>query len=214
LAKEEWFMKVLLVNGSPIKDGCCERALEEVVSALKANGIDSEIFWIGNKPIGGCLSCGYCSTHGGCVIEDSVNAFALKAQEADAFVFASPVFYAGMAGNMKAFLDRLFYSHGVALRGKLGAAVVSSRRAGSTSVFDEINKYFTINQMPIVSSRYWNEVHGSTKKDVEKDEEGLYTMRVLGDNMAYLLKCLEAGKKAGIRNLAADEKAARTNFIR
>jgi len=207
-------MKVLLVNGSPIKDGCCERALEEVVKSLNANGVETEIFWIGNKPLGGCMSCGYCDQHDECVLKDNVNIFAFKAKEADAFVFAAPVYYAGMAGNMKAFLDRLFYSAGENLRYKLGAAVVSSRRAGSTSVFDEINKYFTINQMPIVSSRYWNEVHGSKKEDVEKDEEGLYTMRVLGDNMAYLLKCIDAGKKAGIVNHAGDEKPARTNFIR
>jgi multimeric flavodoxin WrbA len=207
-------MKVLLVNGSPEKDGCCERAIEEVAESLKKNGIETEIFWIGNRPIGGCLACGYCHEHHVCVLNDKVNEFALKAKEADGFVFSSPVYYAGMAGNMKSFLDRLFYSSGALLRGKPGAAVVSSRRAGSTSVFDEINKYFAISQMPIVTSRYWNEVHGSEKQDVEQDAEGLFTMRVLGDNMAYLLKCLEAGKKAGVVNNAGEEKPARTNFIR
>jgi len=207
-------MKVLLVNGSPIKEGCCSRALEEVASSLKKNGVDAEIYWIGNKPLGGCLACGYCKSHGECVMKDAVNDFAKKAKEADGFVFAAPVYYAGMAGGMKSFLDRLFYSAGEALRYKPGAAVVSSRRAGSTSVFDEINKFFTINQMPLISSRYWNEVHGSNKEDVEKDEEGLYTMRVLADNMAFILKCIEAGKKAGITNAASEEKPARTNFIR
>jgi multimeric flavodoxin WrbA len=207
-------MKVLLVNGSPIKDGCCERAIEEVAKALQKNGVDSEIFWIGNKPLGGCMACGYCHEHHACVLKDAVNEFAMKAKDADGFIFASPVYYAGMAGGMKSFLDRLFQSNGALLRGKPGAAVVSSRRGGSTSVFDEINKYFTINQMPVISSRYWNEVHGSTKEDVEKDEEGLYTMRVLGDNMAYLLSCIAAGRKAGVVNTASEERPARTNFIR
>ena len=207
-------MKVWLVNGSPVKEGCCQRALEEVVSALTKNGIESEIFWIGNQPLGGCTACGYCKKKGVCIFNDAVNVFAQKAKEADAFVFASPVYYAGMAGGMKSFLDRLFYSAGASLRSKPGAAVVSSRRAGSTSVFDEINKYFTINQMPVVSSRYWNEVHGYTKEDVEKDLEGLLTMRVLGDNLAYLLKCFEAGKKAGVTNLALEEGSCHTDFIR
>jgi multimeric flavodoxin WrbA len=207
-------MKVLLVNGSPEKNGCCERALEEVAATLKKNGVETEIFWIGNKPLGGCMACGYCKKAGACVLKDAVNDFALKAGQADGFVFASPVYYAGMAGGMKSFLDRLFYSAGASLRYKPGAAVVSSRRGGSTSVFDEINKYFTINQMPVISSRYWNEVHGSSAADVEQDEEGLYTMRVLADNMAYILKCIAAGKAAGVLNAAPEEKPARTNFIR
>jgi multimeric flavodoxin WrbA len=207
-------MNVLLLNGSPLKDGCCERALEEVASSLTKNGVGSEIIWLGNKPLGGCMACGYCKNHGECVLTDAVNLFAEKAKSADGFIFASPVYYAGMAGGMKSFLDRLFYSAGANLRYKPGAAVVSSRRAGSTSVFDEINKYFTINQMPIISSCYWNEVHGSTKADVEKDEEGLYTMRVLGDNMAYFLACIEAGKAVGVKNRASAEVPTRTNFIR
>lgn len=207
-------MKVLLVNGSPDKKGCCGRGLDEIAKVLKNEGIESEVFWIGNQPIGGCMACGYCHTHEGCVLKDSVNAFALKAQAADGFIFASPVYYASMAGNMKAFMDRLFYSNGKFLRGKVAASVISSRRAGSTSVYDEFNKYFGINQMVIVSSRYWNEIHGSSAEEVEQDEEGLYTMRVLAHRMAYVLQCLEAGKKEGVVDHSSEEKAFRTNFIR
>lgn len=207
-------MKVLLVNGSPEKDGCIARALEEVRSTLEKAGVSSEIFWIGNKPIGGCLACDYCSSHEGCVIKgDAVEEFAKKAKDADGFFFGSPVYYASMAGNMKAFMDRLFYSQGALLRGKPAASVISSRRAGSTSVYDEFNKYFGINQMPIVSANYWNEVHGFTKEDVEQDLEGLQTMRLLAQNMAYLLACLDAGKKAGVKKSVPEKKIA-TNFVR
>ncbi|MCH3909055.1 MAG: flavodoxin family protein [Bacilli bacterium] len=207
-------MKVLLVNGSPHKDGCVNRALEEVRNTLVGEGVEAEIFWIGNARIGGCSACGYCHGHDdGCVYKDIVNEFAKKCEGADAFVFGSPTYYAGMAGNMKGFMDRLFYSNGKYLKGKLGAAVISSRRGGSTSVFDEMNKYFTISEMPIVSSCYWNEVHGHNKEEVEKDEEGLLTMRVLGRNMAYLLKCIEAGTKAGVKK-PAKEKRVYTNFVR
>lgn len=206
--------KVLLVNGSPRQHGCTDRALVEIRDELVREGIDAEIFWIGNKPIGGCIACGTCRTKGSCVFEDdAVSEFLKKAVEADAFVFGSPVYYAGCAGNLKAFLDRAFYSGGKALHGKPGAAVTSSRRAGNTSVFDEINKYFTIAQMPIVSSCYWNEVHGSNREQVEQDEEGLYVMRVLARNMAFLLKCIEEGKKAGVTKADVGERKW-TNFIR
>lgn len=206
--------KVILVNGSPRKNGCTNRALQEVLDELIKEGVDAEIFWIGYKPIGGCIGCGTCRTKGSCVFDgDVVEEFLKKAKDADAFVFGSPVYYAGCAGNMKAFLDRSFYSGGKYLRGKLGAAVVSSRRAGSTSAFDEINKYFTISEMPIVSSCYWNEVHGHSAEDVEKDEEGLYMMRVLARNMAYLLKCIDAGQKSGVKKEDVGEHKW-TNFIR
>lgn len=206
-------MKVYLVNGSPEKKGCCNRALEEIQGVLGKEGIDSEIFWIGNKPLGGCMDCEYCRSHEGCVLQDKVNEFALLAKDADGFIFSSPVYYAGMAGNMKAFMDRLFFSAGKALRGKPAAMVVSSRRGGSTSVWDEGNKYFGISGMPIVTSSYWNEVHGFTPEDVEKDLEGLLTMRNLAHNMAYLLKCLDAGKKAGVKEAEKEPRVA-TNFIR
>jgi multimeric flavodoxin WrbA len=206
-------MKVLLVNGSPEKKGCVNRALEEIEKTFKEEGIDSEIFWIGNQPLGGCMSCDYCHEHGECVLKDKVNDFASLAESADGFIFGSPVYYAGMAGNMKAFMDRLFYSSGRYLRGKPAAGVISSRRGGSTSVWDEFNKYFGISQMYIVGSTYWNEVHGFTPEDVEKDLEGLQVMRYLARNMAYLLKCLDAGKKAGVVKTPGESRVA-TNFIR
>lgn len=206
-------MKVLLVNGSPNIKGCTNRALKEIQDELIREGIDAEIFWIGNKTIGGCMACGQCRNGNGCIIKDRVNEFVEKAKECDAFVFGSPVYYAGCAGNMKSFLDRVFYSGGKYLRGKLGAAVASSRRGGSTSVFDEINKFFTISEMPVVSSCYWNEVHGGNAEQVEQDQEGLYTMKVLARNMAYLLKCIEEGKKAGIEKADVGPRVW-TNFVR
>jgi multimeric flavodoxin WrbA len=206
-------MKVILVNGSPIKNGCCERALEEIAAALKADGVDSLIYWLGDKPIADCKACGYCKVKGECVIKDGVQDFLALAKDADGFVFAGPVYYAGISGGLKSFLDRVFYSGGHILKGKLGAAVVSSRRAGSTSAFDDINKFFSINEMPIVTSSYWNEVHGYSREDVEKDEEGLFTMRVLAHNMAYLLKALELAKEKGITKTIEGKKSL-TNFIR
>ncbi|MCQ2772926.1 MAG: flavodoxin family protein [Bacilli bacterium] len=206
-------MKVLLINGSPNVKGCTNRALREIKDELIKEGIDAEIFWIGNKPIGGCMACGQCRNNDGCIINDKVNEFVELAKGCDAFVFGSPVYYAGCAGNMKSFLDRAFYSGGKYLRGKLGAAVASSRRGGSTSVFDEINKFFTISEMPVVSSCYWNEVHGSNAEQVEQDQEGLYTMKVLARNMAYLLKCIDAGKKAGIEKEDVGPRVW-TNFVR
>jgi multimeric flavodoxin WrbA len=206
-------MKVLLVNGSPKKSGSVNRALLEVEKALKEEGIETEIYWIGSQPIGGCMACGYCDNHDECVIKDCVNEFGKLAEQADGFVFGSPTYYAGMAGNLKSFMDRLFYSQGKFLEGKVGAAVVSSRRGGSTSVYDDINKFLGINKMFIVGSTYWNEVHGNTPEEVEKDLEGLQVMRNLGHNMAYLLKCLEAGTKAGVKRSPA-EKGVGTNFIR
>lgn len=206
-------MKVLLVNGSPHKDGCVNRALEEVARALEDNGVEAEIFWIGGKPVGGCVACGGCGKLGRCVHDDAVNEFAAKAKEADGFVFGGAVHYAHAAGSLLGFMDRLFISAGASLAHKPAAAVTSARRAGTTAALDDIQKFFTINQMPIVASRYWNNVHGSCAADVEKDEEGLYTMRVLGRNMAWLLKSIEAGRAAGIE-LPEAEEPKRTNFIR
>ena len=211
-------MKVLLVNGGPHKAGCTNRALQEVAYTLIKEGIDTEIFWIGNKPIGGCIACKKCVQTGKCVFDDVVNQFREKAYEADGFVFGTPVHYGAASGNMTAFMDRLFYSElggnkNKAFYLKPAAAVISARRAGTTATFDQINKYFTIQEMPIVSSRYWNMVHGATAEQVEEDLEGLYTMRVLGRNMAYLLKCQEAARKAGVK-LPEQEPAIFTNFVR
>lgn len=211
-------MKVLLVNGGPHKEGCTYMALCEVANTLKQEGIETEIFWIGNKPIGGCIACKACTKSGKCVFDDVVNRFREKAYEADGFIFGSPVHYAGASGNMTAFMDRLFYSElggngNRAFYMKPAAAVVSARRAGTTATFDQLNKYFTIQEMLVVSSRYWNMVHGAIPEQVKQDEEGLYTMRVLGRNMAYLLRCQEAARKAGVA-LPKQETPVFTNFVR
>ena len=206
-------MKVMLVNGSPHEHGCTDAALREVASALNADGIDTEIFWIGNTPIGGCIACGGCSKAGKCVFGGSVNDFAEKAKDADGFVFGTPVHYAAASGNMTSFLDRLFYSASEKMRGKPAAVVVSARRGGTTAAYEQLLKYPGICQMPIISSCYWNMVHGSCAEEVEQDLEGLRTMRVLGHNMAYFLHCLAAGRAAGVP-LPPEEPPARTNFIR
>lgn len=209
-------MKVLLVNGSPHERGCTYTALSEVARALNGEGIETEIFHIGTEPVSGCRGCGACRKQklGRCIVDDVVNAFGEKAKEADGFIFGSPVHYASAGGSIVAFMDRFFYSaHRDVLRMKPAAAVASARRAGTTATLDILNKYFTISEMPVVSSRYWNMVHGSTPDDVYKDEEGMAVMRTLGRNMAFLLKSLDAAKKAGIE-LPAPEPNVRTNFIR
>ena len=203
-------MKVLVINGSPHPKGCTDRALREVEETLHSCGIDTERVNVGTKDIRGCIGCGYCREHGRCVFNDMVNETAPKFAEADGLLVGSPVYYAGANGQLLAFLDRLFYStSGVFTKiMKVGAAVVSSRRAGSTSAFDEINKYFTICSMPVVSSTYWNEVHGFTAEDVEADLEGLQTMRNLGRNMAFLIKAIDASKA----EIPAQEYGKFTNF--
>lgn len=211
-------MKVLLVNGSPHEHGCTARALEEVAKTLDGEGISTEIFWIGAKPVGGCMGCFKCQTLKRCVIDDGVNAFREKALEADGFVFGSPTHYAGMSGNLVGFMDRLFFSEFIgnenrALFLKPAAAVVSARRAGTTSVFAQLTKYFTVQEMPVISTRYWNMVHGMTAEEVEQDGEGLFNMRVLGRYMAYFLKCREAANKAGVP-LPIMEPPVFTNFVR
>ena len=208
-------MKVILVNGSPNKNGCTYTALCEVEKELNANGVETEIFWIGNKPIGGCIGCGGCMRKGECVFNnDPVNEFAKKAAEADGFVFGTPVHYAGAGGAITAFMDRVFYSQGNSLlRGKAAAAISSCRRGGSTATFDQMNKYFTITSMPVVSSQYWNEVHGNTPDEVRQDIEGMQIMRTLGKNMAWLLKCIELGRQNGIE-IPPQEAKTFTNFIR
>ena len=209
-------MKVLLVNGGPHKEGCTYTALSEVAKELNKEGIETEIFWIGVKPISGCIACGKCFENGKCVFNDAVNEFAEKCKEADGFVFGSPVHYAAASGAISSFMDRLFYStftKSDLFRLKPAASVVSARRAGTTVTYDQLNKYFGMNQMPIISSRYWNMVHGGNPEEVKKDEEGMQIMRILGRNMAYYLKCQEAGKKAGI-TMPEQEEITFTNFIR
>lgn len=203
-------MKVLTVNGSPHLHGCTNRALREVEATLNGLGIDTVRVNVGNKEIRGCIACNYCREHGKCVFNDIVNDTAPVFAEVDGVVFGSPVYYANASGQLRSFLDRLFYStmSTVNKTMKVGAAVVSSRRAGSTTAFDEINKYFTISAMPVVSSTYWNEVHGFVAEDVEKDLEGLQTMRNLGRNMAFLIKAINAIKA----DIPTQERESFTSF--
>lgn len=210
-------MKVLLVNGSPHKEGCTYTALCEVSEALNQNGIDTDIFWIGTKPISGCIACKSCAATGVCALGGSVNEFLEIAGDYDGFVFGTPVHWGGAAGGITSFMDRAFYADRRGGSGRFllkpAAAVVSARRAGTTATWDQINKYFALMQMPIVSSRYWNIVYGATPEQVKKDEEGMQTMRILGKNMAFFLKCKEAGLKAGI-SIPDQQVETFTNFIR
>lgn len=207
-------MKALLINGSPHVDGCTKRALKEIEKVLLEKGLEVDWLEVGTKDIRGCIGCYYCMTHKKCVFNDIVNESADKLREADAVVIGTPVYYAGPNGQLHSFLDRYFFSTSQSIDKtmKVGATVVSSRRAGSTSAFDDINKYFTISSMPVASSTYWNEVHGFSVEDVEKDLEGLQTMRNLAANIAFLVKAIAAQKeKEG--GLPVSEKTARTNFF-
>ena len=211
-------MKVLLINGSPHQKGCTYTALYEVASALNEEGIETEFYWIGNKPISGCIGCFQCAQKRTCVSNDQINAFTALAASCDGFVFGSPVYYSGINGSLMSFMDRAFFSASAQqphpFRFKPAAAVVSARRAGTTSALDQMNKYFLHQQMPIATSRYWNMVHGNTPDEVRQDAEGLQTMRYLGRNMAWLLKCKEAGQSAGIPTPKQEEQRVTTNFIR
>lgn len=205
-------MRVLLINGSPRSNGCTFTALTEVANELEKEGIATEIFHVGTKPIRGCMACQKCND-GKCIYnDDTVNIALEKAKGADGFIFGSPVHYAAASGHITSFLDRFFYA-GEGFENKPGAAVVSCRRAGATAAFEQLNKYFTISNMPIVSSQYWNMVHGNTPEEVRQDLEGMQIMRTLGRNMAWLLKSIQAGKEAGIRLPQKEPKVA-TNFIR
>lgn len=205
-------MKVLLVNGSSRPNGCTSVALGEVARALNEEGIETEVFFIGNQPLPDCIACGKCRELGKCVFDDTANELAEKAKECDGFVFGSPVYYAHPSARLLTVMDRAFYSCGKNFAFKPAAAVLSARRAGNTASFDVINKYFTINSMPVVSSSYWNHVHGSKAEDVQEDKEGLMTMYNIGKNMAWLLKCLELGRNNGIP-VPNNEKIF-TNFVR
>jgi len=210
-------MKVLLTNGSPHKNGCTFTALDEVSKTLNSEGIGTDFFWIGTEPLAGCIACGNCDETGKCVFDDKVNEFLAVAGGFDGFIFGSPVYFASANGAVISFMDRVFYSDRHAGSStfylKPAAAVVSARRAGTTATFDQMNKYFTMMQMPVISSQYWNNVHGSTPEEVRQDLEGMQTMRTLGRNMAWFLKCKEAGIKAGVP-YPQKEEPARTNFIR
>lgn len=188
-------MKVLILNGSPKKNGCTARALREVEETLNGEGVETETLFVGNKDIRGCISCNSCGKSGKCIFDDIINEIAPKFEEADGIVIGTPVYYAGANGSVISLLDRLFYSTGFDKTMKVGACVLSSRRAGSTSAYDEISKYFAISNMPIATGSYWNEVHGFSAEDVEKDLEGLQTMRNLARNMAFLIKSIHLGKE-------------------
>ncbi|MGN0880758.1 flavodoxin family protein [Cloacibacillus porcorum] len=206
-------MKVLMINGSPNEHGCTYTALCEVGGVLAKHGIETEMFYIGKKPVAGCIACMKCQTAGKCVFDDEVNKMSARLDEFAALVVGSPVYYAAPAGQLCAFLDRLFFSSGGRMAGKLAASVVSCRRGGASAAFDRLNKYFSISNMNVVGSQYWNQVHGFTPEDVRRDGEGLQTMRALGENMAWLLKSIEAGRKAGVAAPVYEERIA-TNFIR
>ena len=211
-------MKVLLINGSPNKNGCTYTALNEIKNTLDEEDIGADIYWIGKKPIGGCIACYRCTEKRECVFNDKVNEFTALAGEYDGFIFGSPVYFSGMNGNLLSFMDRVFFSASQQephpFRFKPAAAVASARRAGTTSALDQINKYFLHQQMPIVTSRYWKMVHGNTPEEVLQDREGLQIMRVLARNMAWMLKLIKAGEDEGIPLPKQEKQRIATNFIR
>ena len=191
-------MKVLLINGSSRKNGCTNVALQEVARSLNEENIETEIVFIGNQPLPDCIACRKCRETGRCVFDDIVNEIVEKAKDCDGFVFGSPVYYAHPSARLLAVMDRAFYSGGRHFAFKPAAAVLSARRAGTTASFDVINKYFTINSMPVVSSTYWNHVYGREPADVQQDKEGLMTMYNIGKNMAWLLRCIALGRENGL----------------
>ena len=207
-------MKVLLINGSSRKNGCTFTALTEVEKTLNAENIETELIHTGAVAMRDCAGCGYCKKGGGkCVFNDDIiNEIIEKAKNSDGFIFGSPVYYAHPSGRLLSLTDRLFYAGSGAFAFKPAAAVVSARRAGTTASLDAIMKHFTINQMPVISSNYWNMVHGNTPDEVMQDKEGLQIMRTLGHNMAWILKCIELGKNSGISHPQTEEKIW-TNFI-
>ncbi len=211
-------MKVLMLNGSPHAEGTTFAALSEIAATLNEEGIETEIAQLGVAALIGCTACMKCRALGKCAFGDTdgVNAFMEKAESADGFIFGSPVHYAGAAGAFVAFMDRLFYAEGNSGKGRFylkpAAAVVAARRGGTTAAFDQINKYFTVSNMPVISSQYWNMVHGANAADAKRDLEGMQSMRVLARNMAWFLRCKEAGEKAGVP-LPKREERVRTNFI-
>ena len=206
-------MKVLLFNGSPRAKGCTYTALQEIAKVLHEHGIETELVQVGTQPVAGCIACGKCKDGAPCIFDDQVNAVAARLDEFDGMIVGAPIYYAGPSAQSTAFLDRLFYSAAGKLKGKPGAAIVSCRRGGASAGFDRLNKYFSINSMPIVTSQYWNQVHGNTPEEVVRDEEGMQTMRTLAENMAWLLKCIAAGRSSGVPEPRQEHKL-RTTFIR
>ena len=206
-----------MVNGSPHKEGCTYTALCEVSKALNKNGVDTDIFWIGTKALSGCIACGKCRENNQCVFQDTVNEFLDIAGDYDGFVFGTPVHWGGAAGAMTSFMDRVFYADlcggGNRFLLKPAAVVISARRAGTTATWDQVNKYFGLMQMPIITSRYWNMVHGARPEEVKQDLEGLQTMRVLGNNMAFFLQCKKVALQMGIK-MPEQEPMIFTNFVR
>ena len=205
-------MKVILVNGSPNEKRCTYTALKEVEETLNKHNIETELIWLGNKPISGCLGCGACLKTGRCFMNDIVNEFLDKAEYADGFIFGTPVHFASASGMITSFMDRAFYGRSNLFKNKPAAGIVSCRRGGASSTFDMLNKYFAMNNMPIITSQYWNMVHGNKPEEVKQDLEGMQTMRTLANNMAWILKCIEAGKNNGI-DYPENEPIIRTNFI-
>ena len=206
-------MKVVMINSSPHEYGCTYTALNEIAQELSKQGVEIEILHIGKEAIHACTACGQCRKLGKCVFDDAVNRYAGKLAEADGLIFGTPVYYAGISGQLKCFMDRTFFSSSRKLAYKPAAAVVSARRGGCTATFDDVTKYFTINNMPVVSSQYWNQVHGNRPEEVLKDLEGLQTMRTLARNIAYWLQAKAAADAAGVR-LPDIEPRQATNFIR
>lgn len=202
----------MLINGSPHEFGCTYTALKEIADTLGKNGVESQLLYLGKAPVAGCIACGKCGETGRCVFDDKVNEVLEKLDEYGGIVVGSPVYYAGPTGQLCAFLDRLFYCSEDRMAGKLAASVVSCRRGGASAAFDRLNKYFGISNMHIVGSQYWNQVHGFTPDDVRRDQEGLQTMRTLAQNMAWLLKSIEAGREKGV-SLPRYEERLRTHFI-
>lgn len=209
-------LKVLLVNGSPHKEGCVFTALTEIATTLKDEGVDSTLFWVGNQPVAGCIGCGACVGKRRCFRNDRVNEFVEMMNDYDGFVFGTPVHYAAASGAMASFLDRVFFIdefNGDHFAGKPAAAIATCRRSGGTAALDQMNKYMTDCNMPVVPSQYWNVVHGNTPDEIRRDTEGLQTMHVLARNMAWLLKCIALGREHGI-GFPAHEQHTMTNFIR
>ena len=203
-------MKVLLINGSPKSNGCTYTALAEMIKVFNSEGIETEVVHIGSKDVRGCIACGKCRQDGKCVFDDIVNEIAPKFEEADGLVISSPVYYASPNGTLISFLDRLFYSTPFSKHMKVGASVVNCRRGGNTASFDVLNKYFSISGMPVAPSTYWNMTHGFTPDDVQKDKEGLQTMRNLARNMSFMIKAFkDAKEKYGLPEV---EKGAFTSF--
>ena len=205
-------LKVLLLNGSPRPNGNTAVALKEMEKVFNENGVDTEIVNVGNRDVRGCVACNGCATKGKCVFDDVVNEIAPKFEEADGLVVASPVYFASANATLIACLDRLFYSTGFDKTMKVGASVVCARRGGCSATFDELNKYFTISDMPVASSTYWNSIHGRTPGEAEQDGEGLFTMRSLARNMTFLMKSIALVKEQF--GLPEKEKRVATNFIR